>query len=645
MADRFSKTGSGNSKGRAALALALLAVLFVSVNVMTANMLQGLHIDATEDDLFTVSDGTKSVLESIPEPIHLRLYYTPPLGDVAPTFATYYQRVRTLLQQYVDISVGGAAGRLVLEFPNPEPFSDVEDRAVSFGLQGIALDDSGDLGYFGIAATNSTDDQEVIPFLGLERESFLEYDLTKMIASLATPEKPMIGLISTLPMMGGPPQAQGAPPQPRWALMDALAPFYQVRNLGAGIENIDPEIGILLIVHPTGLSDLTQYAIDQFVMAGGRAMVFIDPNPEISRLFPGPLGPRQPQASEMDRLLTAWGIQMEPDVTAADLDAARRVTISQGGQQQPADYVAWLELGPENGDADDPVAGAFTLLHTATSGILKPVEGAKTTFTPLLKTGERSMRLAVNQVRTSPDVLALFREFEPSGEALTLAARLSGPTYSAFPDGPPDGFEPALGEDAPKHLTTSRKDLNIVVIADVDMLHEILWADRQNVLGQSVIVPNADNGNFIVNALDNLAGSDALIGLRARTVQQRPFTRVEELRRASEQAFLQREQDLLDQLGSIRERLASLTQRESNTATDLTISEEEDRALVQARAEMIATRQELRAVQRALRADIETLESNVKAINIFAAPALILVMALGVAIVGRRRRSLAVKTG
>ena len=638
-----------SNKARASLGLVMLAILFVSVNVIASNTLQGVRIDVTEDELFTVSGGTKEVLENIPEPVHLRLYYSPPLGDAAPAFATYYQRVRTLLQQYADLAARGAPGRLVLEFANPEPFSDTEDRAVAFGLQGIALGESGDLGYFGLAATNSTDDQEVILFLGLERESFLEYDLTKMIASLAKPEKPEIGLISTLPVMGGPPLAQGQAPQPRWALIDAIAPFYRVRNLGPGIETIDPDIGILLIVHPGGLSEVTQYAIDQFVLHGGRAVVFVDPNPEISRLYPSPLGPRLPQASDFTRLLKAWGVEMEKGVVAADIDAARRVSINQGGQQQPADYVAWLEFGPENGDADDPVAGAFTLLHTATAGILNQVEGAKTTFTPLLKTGERSMRLQVDQVRNNPDVLELFRKFQPSGEKLTVAARISGATHTAFPNGPPDEYQPPEGEEASTHYAASRSELNVVVVADVDMLHEILWASRQNVLGQTVLVPNADNGYFVVNVIDNMAGSDALIGLRARTVQQRPFTLVEDLRRASEQAYLQREQDLLDQLSDVRYRLAKLTQRDtaagSDPANDLAFSEEDNRALVEARAEMITTRQELRAVQRALRANIEQLELTVKAVNTFAAPALLTLIGLGVAVIGRRRRAQAVKTG
>lgn len=629
------------AKQRAGLALALLAVLFVAVNVTAQNLLRGVHADVTEGGLYTVSDGTRAVLERITEPIRLRLYYTPPLGEAAPDFAAYHRRVRTLLERYADIAGGG----LILEYLDPEPFSDTEDRAVAFGLQGIALNESGDLGYFGIAATNATDDQEVIPFLGLERESFLDYDLTKMIAALASPDKPQIGVISSLPVMGGPPRQPGAAPDPRWALIDAIEPFYRVRNLGTGIEMIDEDIGILMIIHPLGLSDATLYAIDQFVLRGGRALVFVDPLPEITRLSPGPLGPRNPQPSQFQRLLNAWGVELASATIAADLDAARRINLGQTAQQQSLDYVAWLELGPENGDSEDPVAGAFTALNLATAGVLTPIEGAKTTVTPLLRTGAKSMRLETAQVEPQPDVGALFRNFQPSGERLMLAARITGPNRTAFPDGPPDDWEPDFGEDAPKHLPTARGSLNIVVIADADMTHEIMWARRQNVLGQEVVVPFADNANVIVNTLDNLAGSDALIGLRARTVQRRPFTLVDDIRQASERQYLDREQALLDQLVDLRAQLQDLARRDQ--AADgggLAVSDTDTRALAEARARMIETRSELRAVQRALRADIESLEATVKAINILAAPALLMLIGLTVAAVGRSRRNRVVRT-
>jgi ABC-type uncharacterized transport system involved in gliding motility auxiliary subunit len=626
------------SKTRARLALVLLAVLFAAVNVTAQTAFRGVHVDVTEDGLYSVSDGTRSVLESIGEPIRLRLYYTPALGEAAPDFAAYHRRVRTLLEQYADIAGDG----LILAYPNPEPFSDTEDRAVAFGLQGIALNETGDQGYFGIAATNSTDDKEVIPFLGLEREALLEYDLTKMIAALARPEKPHVGVISSLPVMGGPPRVPGAPPDPKWALIDAIEPFYRVRNLGTGIEMIDEKIGILIVVHPIGLSDATLYAIDQFVLRGGRAIVFVDPLPEVARLSPGPLGPRRPQASQFDRLLNAWGLEMAPGTVAADLDAARRINLGQGAAQQSADYVAWLALGPENGTADDPVAGAFTTLNLATAGVLTPIEGAKTTITPLLRTGENSMRLTTEQVDPQPDVLGLFRGFEPSGERLMLAARITGPNRTAFPDGPPADWEPDFGEEAPAHLPTARGSLNIVVIADADMTHEIMWGRRQNLLGQEVVVPIADNANLIVNALDNLAGSDALAGLRARTVQRRPFTRVETIRREAERTYLDREQALLDELTGLRARLQDLARREG--AADVAVSAEESQALADARARLIETRRELRAVQRALRADIDRLETTVKAVNILAAPLALTLIGLGVAAVGRARRARAIRT-
>ncbi|MHC8508970.1 MAG: Gldg family protein [Rhodospirillales bacterium] len=627
-------TDADGGRPRTWAALGLLAVLFFSVNVMPSVMLRDARIDMTEDRLFTVSDGARAVLSAIDEPVHIRLYYSPALGDASPAFAAYYQRVRELLLRYADAAKGG----LVAEFLNLEPFSDVEDRAVGSGLRGEAVNETGDLVYFGVTAVNSTDDIEVIPFLNFERERFLEYDLMRMIASLAEPEKPAVGLISSLPVMGGGRQSLTAAPSQRWAVIDAIEPFYEVRDLGADFHSIDADIRVLLMIHPKDLPDAALYAIDQFVMNGGRVLAFIDPNTEVAQLTVGPEGPRKPEASSLGPLLAAWGVLLEEKTVAADMDAARRVSLNADGRGRAADYVAWLELGPENGDPNDVVAGAFTRLFAATAGVLRQTENAETAFTPLLWTGARSMRLDVEAVRGDPDVGGLFRNFEPSGEPLTLAARLSGNARSAWPDGPPEGAEPA---DA--HLSAARGPVNIVVVADADMVHDAVWARRQETGGQRLVIPNADNANFTVNMLDALAGSAALIDLRGRTVRARPFERVENLRRAAEQAYLQREQSLMDRLKTLTAHLDELARRETAGA-DFALSGADSKALTQARADLIQTRRELREVRRVLRAEIDQLEAVLKAVNILAAPAVLTLIGLIAAATGRTRRARAVRT-
>ena len=263
----------------AVLAVAIAAVLLVAVNLISNTSLVGVRYDATQGAAYSLSDQVKPVFTGIEEPITVRLYFSSVLGQASPRHSVFYQRVRDLLQQYAIL----AKGKLKVEYFNPEPFSDTEDRAVGFGLQAVPLGQSGEVGYFGLAATNSTDDQKTIPFFNLERESFLEYDLTKLIYSLSKPNQPKIGMLSSLPLEGGMTQGQfgmGGQPTPPWAIMEGIKDLFQVENLDANLESISKDISILMLAQPENLSESAQYAIDQFVMRGGKALVFVDPNAE-----------------------------------------------------------------------------------------------------------------------------------------------------------------------------------------------------------------------------------------------------------------------------------------------------------------------------------------------------------------------------
>src|SRR5215469_867026 len=312
----------------ATAALACIALMLVSVNIIAARFFTW-RLDLTRERLYTLSRGTLTTLSKVDEPITLRFYDSARLGDEVPSYGVYAQRVRELLDQYV----AAAHGKLRLEVYNPLPFSDVEDRAVAFGLQGVPLDAGGEQVYFGLAATNSTDDQQVIAFFQPDRERFLEYDLTKLIHSLAFPKKTVVGLISPLPLEGDMMAMMRGRPSEPMAVMEQLQQLDTVKPLAANIDAIPPDVDVLMLVHPQNLSDKTLFAIDQFVLKGGKALVFVDPISELQASHPSQLNPPgAPTASNLERLFKSWGFEVPAQTIAGDRRDAQRVGVPVPGR-------------------------------------------------------------------------------------------------------------------------------------------------------------------------------------------------------------------------------------------------------------------------------------------------------------------------
>lgn len=618
---------SGDRTRLALAALVLGGVALLALNIFAETALRSFRLDFTQERLYTLAAGTRGVIKALEEPVTARLYFSHDLGARSPRHGLYHQRVRELLEQFRDLS----RDRFRLEFYDPEPFSDAEDRAVAAGLQGVPLSTAGDKGYFGLAMAGSTDMETVLPFFNLEREEFIEYDLAKMIYSLAHPKKRVIGIMSGLAIDGG-----GNPMAPgeRWIIMDQIREFFEVKPVATDASAVPEGIDILMVVHPKGLADKTLYAIDQYVLGGGRVMAFVDPNAETENLgSPMPMPIASGDGEEFNRLLKTWGVRMVPGRIAGDLDSARRVNAGTGGRTVVSDYVAWLSLRRGNVDTKDVAAADIDTLNLATSGILERVEGAGTEVRALLSTGPRAMAIEADKVRFSPDVVELFRSFKPEGKALTLAARITGTARTAFPDGPPPekADDKEAGEAPPKdaagrpgpHRASSASPIHVVVIADADMLFDRFWVSARDFFGQKVLVPTANNGDFVINLLDTLAGSDALVGVRGRGRTDRPFHMVERIRREAEMRFRAKEEELKSRLTQLQTRLDQLQRKGGTKAAEggEVILGAEDKALVaEARANMVTIRKELRGVQHALRSDIEALESRLKFIDIAGIP-------------------------
>ncbi len=615
----------------AILGLIVAAVLFIAVNVIAQIAGRGAQIDLTEGGLFTLADGTRKTLADLTEPIDLRLYFSQTLGEASPPYAAYHARVKELLQRYVDL----AAGKLRLQVLDPEPFSDAEDRAVGDGLQGVPVTQAGDLGYFGLAGSNQTDGHAAIPFFNLERERFVEYDLTKLIHGLSVVDKPVLGVISALPPER---DAQGMPTQPpALMVLDQLGEFFSVEMLPPDTDSIPDTVQTLFVINLKGIGDAALKAVDRFVHAGKPALVLIDP---VLETLPGhgPIATEPAPPEDVDKLMAAWGLRLVPDKVAGDLDAARRVGTARGGV---ADYVAWLSLSRANVDASDPVMASIERLNLATAGILEKTDQAETTITPLISTGPRAGPIDANRVRFNPDVAAILRGFQSGGTPLMLAARVTGPAQAAFPTDAAAGDAKA-GDAKAGDNAEAAKPVNLIVVADADFVYDQFWINSGNFFGEQVTIPTANNGDFIINALENLAGSGSLAGLRGRGSSYRPFTLVESLQMDAEQQFRAKEQALQDQLKGLQQRLDAIQKQRGEEGQGL-VSAEDQRAIEQGRGDILAVRKQLRDVQLALRQDIENLEGLVKFLNIAAVPLVLAAVGLVVVVVRRMRRRRAVR--
>ena len=430
----------GSRRAIAITALVCIALMLVSANIVIARFFSA-RLDLTAEHLYTLSPGTVHTLAQIDEPITLRFYYSNRLGDEVPAYGVYAQRVRELLEQYV----AAAHGKLRLEIFNPQPFSDVEDQAVAFGLQAVPLDSEGDQVYFGLAATNSTDDQQVIAFFSPERERFLEYDLTKLIHSLAFPKKTVVGLISSLPLEGDmAAMMQGRPSQPM-AVIEQLQQLDKIEPLSASLDAIPADVDVLMLVHPQNLPPKTLFAIDQFVLKGGKALVFVDPHSELQAAQASQMNPPgSPTASNLAPLFKSWGFQMLPGVVAGDRRDAQRVSVPIPGHgEEPLDYIAWLDLHSRNLNRNDMITADLSHLTMASAGIIEPLPGAKTTIEPLIVTSPNSTKIPVDKLEGMPDVAGLLADFRSDDKRYILAAKVTGSAQTAFPDGPPQPAEPA----------------------------------------------------------------------------------------------------------------------------------------------------------------------------------------------------------
>jgi ABC-type uncharacterized transport system involved in gliding motility auxiliary subunit len=617
------------------------AALVIGINMFADARLDGVRVDMTQGRIYTLSAGTHQILASLKEPVTLRFFYSRRLGATIPVYGTYADHVTEMLNEYATAS----GGKVKVELYDPEPFSDTEDRAVAYGLQGVPVDNGGNQVYFGLAGGNLEDDERTIPFFQAERERFLEFDLTKLIYELSNPKRTTVGVMSSLPIDGDPRSmmmsgGRGPGGQP-YASSVLLRETNTVKTVPLDAQVIDPDIQVLLVAEARDLPDATLYAIDQFVMRGGKLMAMVDPWSEALAAVPSPTGmPPTDTSSDLKKLFDAWGIVYDRTQVIGDLTGAWRVRASDDDRMQAVNYVAWFNIR-DGINHDDPATADLTQITVAAPGALAKAPNATIDFTPLLSSSAKS-GLVPRDKLAMPEPAKILANFKPEGGTRVIAARVHGVLKSAF-TGPPD---PPAGQKRPDNFPAYKAQTdgpaNMVVVADSDILADRFWVRISDFFGQPTATPFADNGPFVANLIGTLAGGDALIGLRARGDTNRPFARVEAIQNEAEAKYRQTEQGLRAHLEEVEKQLRGLRTgggEAEGRATEAVITPEQRQSIDAARKDIVDTRKKLRDVQLELNREISSLQTWLMVVNIVLVPALLTVLAIVLAVIQRGRRA------
>jgi len=607
--------------------LVLLAILFVALSILSSVFLKGMRFDLTENNLYTLSDGTRNILRNMDEPVTLYLYFSEDVSRDLPQFRSYARWAGEMLEDFVDRS----GGKLSLRRINPTPFSPEEDQAAQYGLQGVPVGSAGDVLYFGLVGTNSLDGQQVIPFMQPDKEKFLEYDLARMVSSLSHPRQKRVGLISGLDMTPGYDPAVPRIPE-NWVIYQQLDQLFDLQEIPADTQTLPEDLDLLILVHPKDISDTLLYQIDQYVLKGGRLMAFVDPlaeadtggNPDdpAARLNAG-------GSSSLEPLLQAWGVGFDPGKVIGD--RAYALQVSTGPGQPPVRHLAVLSVRADGIDPTDVASADLKAVNFSSVGWLSPLEGSGTGFEPLVETSTSAAPIDASRLRFLVNPQDLDKDFQPTGDRYALVARITGPANSAYEEAPD-------GQAGDEYLKSSAEaGINVVLFADTDLLTDRLWVQKQSFLGQTIVNSFADNGTLVVNIADQMLGSPDLIGIRTRSSTSRPFDRVEALRLSAEAQFRDTEQQLQSELDETERRLTEMQSLRQDGELTVLNTEQQDE-LQRFLDRKMEIRSELRQVQHDLSRDIEVLGMWLKFINIVLVPILIIIIALLFGLYRRKRR-------
>ncbi len=581
---------SHSTKYTKSLLILAMVIIFICFSIINNIIFSNAKFDLTGNNIYTLANGSKNIVKKIKEPVTIRFFYSKELIRDYPKIQTYSNRVLGLLKEYQNNN----QDLITLKIINPEAFSKEEDEAVAFGIKPIPTNDQGEKLYFGIVLSNSIDEAKVIPFLDPARESFLEYDLSQMIYNLNNPQKPKLALLNFADFKSNNPYINQNN-KTDWTILEKIKELYDVQVLDTNVSKIEDSTSLLLLIHPNNVSPDTEKAIENYVLNGGKAFIFLDPYVEISGITNS--------SSNLDALLSKLGVKFDSKKIVLDAENSLTVPSSQDNSTLGSyNKLNWLQLSKNYLNQKEIITSNIGLLNIISAGnfTLKKPKDSKLSYTTLFATSTEANKVDNSEIL---DGLALLKHFSSKNKSYRLSVAVSG------------------------SLKESNKKIHLVLVGDVDMLRDTFWLRKQEVYGQVIGTPIADNGSFVINTLDNLSGSDDLISLRSRGNSERPFDLVNKIKRAAESKFLNEEQNLNQKLKDTEAKLLSIQQNRKDDKS-LTLNNEQEKEVEAFRKEILDTRAKLRDVRHNLDKDIDRLGSILKFIHIILIPAIIVILAL-----------------
>lgn len=585
-----------------------LIVLAVSVffvfNAFNHVFLNQARLDLTENQLFTLSEGSRRLVQQMDDPVRLYFFFSEAASRDLTPIRTYASRVESMLQEFALAS----NGQLTVERIDPAPFSEAEDQAAAFGLQAVPVAANGDSLYFGLAGTDALDHVETISFFQPDREMFLEYEVSQLIDRLARPERPLIGLYSRLPVQNSMnPQTFQA--EPGWQSVLALESTFDIESIDAEADDIPEGISALILIHPKDLSSTFKRSLVNFLASGGKVIAFLDPLAEMDRPSASPMMPTLPsgQASSLNWLTRALGVQLREQEVLGDPLLALSVSTASGA---PTRHLAIVGVGADQLASDSIVTAQLDAINFATAGFFD-IDEPSVAVETLIESSPYANGIASSQLQFLQNPEDLLKTFSEGTVPRALAVRLSGAAE----------LETGLEGDTP----IAAEHLDLILVADTDVLSDRLWVQVQNFFGQQIATAWADNGSLLTNMVDYFAGSQDLISIRSRGRFTRPFEVVQDLRREAESKYLASAEQLQLELSETERQLTDLeAQKESEGV--LLLSAEQEATLARFQDEKLRIRKELREVRHRLDQDIEQLGTHLKLLNILLLPALLTLM-------------------
>ncbi len=577
-------------------------ILFLSFNFIIQKINFNLGVDFTSTKTFTLSSGTKRVIDEIEEPIKINFVYSRDLSKNIPIIQNYANQVQGLLNRYSDL----ASGKIELNFIEPEPYSDDEDYVNRYGVQGFPIDQEGSKVYFGLIASNTTDDIETVPFFDPSKAGTLEKQLTDIVYKLNRSKKPMIGFLSwvdtTPPMMPNNQLGQG-----EYTILEELSYFYDFEFLDTDVESFEG-IDLLIVYHPSDISDKTEYAVEQFILNGGKSVIFVDPFFEKND--------HSNKSSNLENVLKTLNINYNSNVILDGAQATRLQTqqnITENTSLQTMLKLNWPEVRGQFINQAEEIGDGLSLIRLVSPGGLSPLnDESEISYTPIMSSSEVTMDLPMKEVH---DPIKLINNFQPTGISYDFGVKLNGIAKSNFND-----FE--FKND--NHLETSSKNINVVVFSDADFIRNAFWARIQKFLDTNVIEATSDNGSLVTNVFDSMTGYDEFIDLRNKEAPFRPFVVVQKLQAEAEQMYLGQEQQLQAQLDNTLNQIQNLSG--GRDVESVNLSDKQLMELANFQLQVENTRKQLREVRRNLSKDIDRLANQINILNTFLIPVLLILL-------------------